>query len=105
MSRIYRHLSAAIEAANKSTGNIRHGAILVIGGKVVSIAFNTPTRHAEDELFRPFLKGRCEKQAESRSGFCGENLSKWQHGFFQTMPRLSRIVKATKCSESLLFHQ
>ena len=56
MSRIYRNLSAAVNMAHRTTGNIRHGAVLTIAGKIRARSFNNSDYHAEVNVLRSFLR-------------------------------------------------
>lgn len=86
MSRIYRNLSAAVNMAHRSTGKIRHGAVLMIAGKIRARSFNSSDYHAEVNVLRSFLrhnnrknhlKVQHERPVVSSDALCNSYISKW----------------------------
>lgn len=61
------YISVAYRAATKSTAQSKHGAVLVSGGKILSVASNTVAHHAEIHAMARYVQSRersyCEKEA------------------------------------------
>jgi hypothetical protein len=55
MSRIRNNFSAAIDKALENNGICKHGAVLVIGGRIRAVACNNSEHHAEETVLRSFL--------------------------------------------------